>query len=145
MIFGKYTLQLCDSYHVTPQQLAFSVLCAFGFAKYEAAGLIFLNAETKEKAAALASDMLRKYPAVAETTEAFAQRWQVGRKREGGEGKHLDTIEDILNALQAAANDTSGKARADIICKMADLQQLRATQTEEARQVHFYLPSVSSD
>lgn len=43
-----------------------------------------------------------------------------------------------LNQLATATNDT--KTRADILCRIADLQQMKKEQTETEQQVKYYLP-----
>lgn len=55
-------------------------------------------------------------------------------------GKFRDKNE-VLNALVATVKDLKGKDRADVLMKIADLQQMKKEETiEEDNTVHFYLP-----
>jgi cell division protein FtsX len=49
--------------------------------------------------------------------------------------------EEVLNALAATVVDLKGKEKADVLMKIADLQQMKKDEiVEEEKKVHFYLP-----
>lgn len=55
-------------------------------------------------------------------------------------GKYRDK-DSVLDALAATVKDLKGKERADVLMKIADLQQMKKEETaEEDNTVHYYLP-----
>lgn len=55
-------------------------------------------------------------------------------------GKFRDK-DEVLNALAATVKDLKGKERADVLMKIADLQQMKKEETiKEDNTVHYYLP-----
>lgn len=55
-------------------------------------------------------------------------------------GKFRDK-DEVLNALAATVKDLKGKERADVLMKIADLQQMKKEENiEEDNTIHFYLP-----
>jgi hypothetical protein len=49
--------------------------------------------------------------------------------------------DEVLNALAATVVDLKGKEKADVLMKIADLQQMKKDEVvEEEKRVHFYLP-----
>ena len=57
--------------------------------------------------------------------------------------ENLRTKDGIINALVAELKYTRGKARADLLMKLADLQRLKEEESETDKEdttVHYYLP-----
>ena len=55
--------------------------------------------------------------------------------------KQYTTKEGILSELASLVDVSSGKEKAEILCKIADLKQMKKENDEKAdKTVHFYLP-----
>ena len=60
--------------------------------------------------------------------------------------ENLRTKDGIINALVAELKYTRGKARADLLMKLADLQRMKEEETEkEDETIHFYVPITCYD
>ena len=55
--------------------------------------------------------------------------------------KQYTTKEGIINELAALVDVAAGKEKAEILCKIADLKQMKKENDEKTcKTVHFYLP-----
>lgn len=53
--------------------------------------------------------------------------------------------EDIIQELELILRDVSGKERAEVLMKLADLQQMKKENTNEIQRIYYYLPCKKLD
>lgn len=162
MKFTKYMQDCINIHHLTPQAVAFAHLVALcNLSEQEAAAIAFPACLTLSATAVnnfcinlhkqapgiqtLVEELLRKE---CKKMEEYAKEKEKEKRKEEFEickksnnYKQYTTKEGIINELAALVDVAAGKEKAEILCKIADLKQMKKENDEKAHKtVHFYLP-----
>lgn len=163
---SKETLLICSKYNVDARQVAFARLLAAGADRAESYYFLFHRGTkklTRDQANTAAATMLENNPGLKvlitqlkkdRTVNAISKR-QVQtmindqnndeeQQRREEEIKKFKDKNYIIEKLALAAMNETGKERANILVKIADLQQMKQEENkEEEEKRRFYLPYVS--
>ena len=111
MVYSKRVTDLQQIYQLTPDDVFFCMLVASGASRGEAYATIFRPRSTK-----------------------------IEEEKAGNVVQYRDKDAD-LSGLEQTLPYLRGKDRADVLMKIADLQQMKKDEnTEEEETVHYYLP-----
>lgn len=149
--FSKDLKKALRKYGVTAQQKAFADLLIMGWDEMDAylASSLYnptysLAANVQDMTNLRAADSFTKYynERVAQLNKAADE--VVANAQEmlfASDGIDYRSKDAIIDQLGIAAANARGKDRADILMKIADLQQMKKDENKEQVQlVHFYLP-----
>lgn len=151
MVYSKRVTDLQQIYQLTPDDVFFCMLVASGASRGEAYATIFRPRSTKiETAQRGAAQLAKDKPGINKLIRSFEDN-RTGKKKK----KNTETEEEekagnvvqyrdkdaVLSGLEQTLPYLRGKDRADVLMKIADLQQMKKDEnTEEEETVHYYLP-----
>lgn len=162
MKFTKYVQDCINIHYLTPQAVAFAHLVALcNFTEQDAASIVFpacltlsatavnnfcINLHKQAPGIRVLIDELTKQEC--KKMEEYAKEKEKEKRKEEFEickksnnYKQYTTKEGIINELAALVDVAAGKEKAEILCKIADLKQMKKENDEKAHKtVHFYLP-----
>lgn len=162
--FTKELTALAEGYNIEPRDALFLQLVAIGADPGDAYRAIYIhgatnNLKTAEQCRTSAKEWISQHPGA----PLFIQRFKnklFKNKNNQTTGNNVDTGDNIVSeeeakkfadksymirSLLAASAGMTGKERADILFKVADLQQMKKEETKEKEEVrHYYLPYVSN-
>ncbi len=161
MVYSKRVTDLQQIYQLTPDEVFFCMLVASGASRGEAYATIFRPRSTKMETAQRGAAQLAKdktginklIRSVEENRTPFITDKDSTRRKkkkknteEEEEDKDGNVVQyrdkdAVLSGLEQTLPSLRGKDRADILMKIADLQQMKKDEnTEEEETVHYYLP-----
>ncbi len=166
MVYTKDTITIAKNYNLNERDVLFCTLVASGADRGEAFYTIYehkknSSIKTNEQARTQANEFVRDHPGAAvliqrlklrktlNTTDAKneAQAAQQHAKMDGEimeEARKFTDKSYILAQYVSLLPSLSGKDRADILTKIADLQRMKQEENKEKEEVRrFYLPFVS--
>ena len=143
MIFSKYVANYQTLYNLTPEQVFFSMLLSCGATPLEAYQIIFRSRITnRNKLDEQIKKMIAETPGINELKNYLAKR--AGATISGEETPDVEQYRDkesVIKGLEETIPTLRGKERADVLMKIADLQQMKKEEnTIEEKRVHYYLP-----
>lgn len=163
MKFSKYVQECINIHHLTPQIVAFAHLVALcNFTEQDAAAIAFSTCLTLSSTAVnnFCINLHKQAPEIRELIEDIrAQECKkieeyAKEKKKESRGKEFEickknnnykqytTKEGIIEELAALVEVVKGKEKAEILCKIADLKQMKKENDEKTcKTVHFYLPA----
>lgn len=163
MKFTKYVQDCINIHHLTPQAVAFAHLVALcNFSEQEAAAIAFPACLTLSATAVnnFCINLHKQAPGIRELVEELAgkeckkmEEYAKEKEKERREKeleickksnnyKQYTTKEGIISELAALVDVATGKEKAEILCKIADLKQMKKENDEKiCKTVHFYLPA----
>ena len=148
MVYSKRVTDLQQIYQLTPDDVFFCMLVASGASRGEAYATIFRPQLAKDKpginklirsfednrAAFLPDNDSPKSKKKKKSTETEEE------EKAGNVVQYRDK-DAVLSGLEQTLPYLRGKDRADVLMKIADLQQMKKDEnTEEEETVHYYLP-----
>ena len=152
MVYSKRVTDLQQIYQLTPDDVFFCMLVASGASRGEAYATIFRPRSTKiETAQRGAAQLAKDKPGINKLIRSFEDNRAAFLKKK----KNTETEEEekagnvvqyrdkdaVLSGLEQTLPYLRGKDRADVLMKIADLQQMKKDEnTEEEETVHYYLP-----
>ena len=152
MVYSKRVTDLQQIYQLTPDDVFFCMLVASGASRGEAYATIFRPRSTKiETAQRGAAQLAKDKPGINKLIRSFEDNRAKSKKKK----KNTETEEEekagnvvqyrdkdaVLSGLEQTLPYLRGKDRADVLMKIADLQQMKKDEnTEEEETVHYYLP-----
>jgi hypothetical protein len=160
MVYSKRVTDLQQIYQLTPDDVFFCMLVASGASRGEAYAIIFRPRSTKiETAQRGAAQLAKDKPGINKLIKSFEDNRAVflpdieptgkdKKKKKAteteGEAGNVVQYRDkdaVLSGLEQTLPYLRGKDRADVLMKIADLQQMKKDEnTEEEETVHYYLP-----
>lgn len=155
MVYSKRVTDLQQIYQLTPDDVFFCMLVASGASRGEAYATIFRPRSTKiETAQRGAAQLAKDKPGINKLIRSFEDnRADNDSHKSKKKKKSTETEEKAGNVVQYRDKDAvlsgleqtlpylGGKDRADVLMKIADLQQMKKDEnTEEEETVHYYLP-----
>ena len=163
MKFTKYVQDCINIHHLTPQTVAFAHLVALcNFSEQEAAAIAFPACLTLSATAVnnFCINLHKQAPGIRELVEELSEK-ECKKKEEYAKEKEKErreknleickksnnykqytTKEGIISELAALVDVATGKEKAEILCKIADLKQMKKENDEKiCKTVHFYLPA----
>lgn len=162
MKFSKYVQDCINIHHLTPQAVAFAHLVALcNFSEQDAAAIAFPACLTLSAPAVnnFCINLHKQAPGIRKLAEEFVEQQckkmeeyakekeRERRKKEleickkSNNYKQYENKQGIINALASLVDGLEGKAKADVLMKIADLKQFRKGQDEKlCNFVHFYIP-----
>ena len=162
MVYSKRVTDLQQIYQLTPDEVFFCMLVASGASRGEAYATIFRPRSTKiETAQRGAAQLAKDKPGINKLIRSFEdnrdafipdnERTKSKKKKKKTELEEQEKDENIvpqyrdkdavLSGLEQTLPYLRGKDRADVLMKIADLQQMKKDEnTEEEETVHYYLP-----
>lgn len=150
MEYSKKILQLQQIYQLTPEEVAFCMLVSCGMTKGEAYAFAFRPRTAKlATCQRLASNILAEKPGTKKLIDSYtqiippSQTNKQTKKQKEEEKKTLQyrSKDAVLEGLEEVLPSLRGKERADILIKIADLQQMKKEENKEDEEnVHYYLP-----
>jgi hypothetical protein len=160
MVYSKRVTDLQQIYQLTPDDVFFCMLVASGASRGEAYATIFRPRSTKiETAQRGAAQLAKDKPGINKLIRSFEDNRAAfipdnDRTKSKKKKKNTETEEEnagnvvqyrdkdaVLSGLEQTLPDLRGKDRADVLMKIADLQQMKKDEnTEEEETVHYYLP-----
>lgn len=163
MKFTKYVQECINIHHLTPQAVAFAHLVALcNFPEQDAAAIAFPACLTLSATAVnnFCINLHKQAPGIRglveelsrqerKKMEEYAKEKEKERKKKEDEickksnnYKQYTTKEGIIAELAALVDVATGKEKAEILCKIADLKQMKKENDEKVcKTVHFYLPA----
>lgn len=163
MKFSKYVQDCINIHHLTPQAVAFAHLVALcNFSEQDAAAIAFPACLTLSATAVnnFCINLHKQAPGIQTLTEELSRKeckkmeeYAKEKEKERREKeleickksnnyKQYTTKEGIIAELAALVDVSEGKEKAEILCKIADLKQMKKEQDEKiCKTVHFYLPA----
>lgn len=163
MKFSKHVQECINIHHLTPQAVAFAHLVALcNFSEQDAAAIAFPACLTLSATAVnnfcinlhkqapgirtlieeLAVQECKKMEEYAKEKEKERRKKEMEVCKKGNNYKQYTTKEGIIAELAALVDVAKGKEKAEILCKIADLKQMKKEQDEKiCKTVHFYLPA----
>lgn len=162
MKFSKYVQDCINIHHLTPQTVAFAhlvVLC--NFSEQDAAVIAFpscltlsltavnnfcINLHKQAPGISVLIDELKRKECVkldeyAKSKEKERRKKELEICKKNNNYKQYTTKEGIISELAALVDVAEGKEKAEILCKIADLKQMKKENDEKiCKTVHFYLP-----
>lgn len=151
MVYSKRVTDLQQIYQLTPDDVFFCMLVASGASRGEAYATIFRPRSTKiETAQRGAAQLAKDKPGINKLIRSFednrAAKSKKKKKSTEEEEKAGNVVQyrdkdAVLSGLEQTLPYLRGKDRADVLMKIADLQQMKKDEnTEEEETVHYYLP-----
>lgn len=163
MKFTKYVQDCINIHHLTPQAVAFAHLVALcNFSEQEAAAIAFPACLTLSATAVnnfcinlhkqapgiqtlveeLSRKECKKMEEYAKEKEKERRKKELETCKKSNNYKQYTTKEGIISELAALVDVATGKEKAEILCKIADLKQMKKENDEKiCKTVHFYLPA----
>lgn len=161
MKFSKYVQDCINIHHLTPQAVAFAHLVALcNFSEQDAAGIAFPSCVTLSFTAVnnFCINLHKQAPGIRELVERLKEQeckkmdeyakekkkeWEKKRTeicKKSNNYKQYTTKEGIISELALLVAAATGKEKAEILCKIADLKQMKKENDEKiCKTVHFYL------
>ena len=139
MVYSKRVTDLQQIYQLTPDDVFFCMLVESGASRGEASGTIpainkLIRSFEDNRAALLPDNDSPKSKKKKKNTEAEEE------EKAGNVVQYRDK-DAVLSGLEQTLPYLRGKDRADVLMKIADLQQMKKDEnTEEEETVHYYLP-----
>lgn len=158
MVYSKRVTDLQQIYQLTPDEVFFCMLVAAGASRGEAYATIFRPRSTKiETAQRGAAQIAKDKPGINKLIRSFEDyradfRPDNDSPKSKKKKKYTEEEEEekvvqyrdkdaVLSGLEQTLPYLRGKDRADVLMKIADLQQMKKDEnTEEEETVHYYLP-----
>lgn len=150
MVYSKRVTDLQQIYQLTPDDVFFCMLVASGASRGEAYATIFRPRSTKiETAQRGAAQLAKDKPGINKLIRSFEDnRAAFLPDNDSPKKKSTETEvvqyrdkDAVLSGLEQTLPYLRGKDRADVLMKIADLQQMKKDEnTEEEETVHYYLP-----
>lgn len=155
MVYSKRVTDLQQIYQLTPDDVFFCMLVASGASRGEAYATIFRPRSTKiETAQRGAAQLAKDKPGINKLIRSFEDNRAAflpdndspisKKKKKNTETENVVQYRDkdaVLSGLEQTLPYLRGKDRADVLMKIADLQQMKKDEnTEEEETVHYYLP-----
>lgn len=156
MVYSKRVTDLQQIYQLTPDDVFFCMLVASGASRGEAYATIFRPRSTKiETAQRGAAQLAKDKPGINKLIRSFEDNRAAflpdnDSPKSKKKKKTTETEENVvqyrdkdavLSGLEQTLPYLRGKDRADVLMKIADLQQMKKDEnTEEEETVHYYLP-----
>lgn len=154
MVYSKRVTDLQQIYQLTPDDVFFCMLVASGASRGEAYAIIFRPRSTKiETAQRGAAQLAKDKPGINKLIKSFEDNRAAflpdieptgkdkKKKKAAGNVVQYRDKDAVLSGLEETLPLLRGKDRADILMKIADLQQMKKDEnTEEEETVHYYLP-----
>lgn len=158
MVYSKRVTDLQQIYQLTPDEVFFCMLVASGASRGEAYATIFRPRSTKiETAQRGAAQIAKDKPGINKLIRSFEDyradfRPDNDSPKSKKKKKYTEEEEEekvvqyrdkdaVLSGLEQTLPYLRGKDRADVLMKIADLQQMKKDEnTEEEETVHYYLP-----
>ena len=159
MVYSKRVTDLQQIYQLNPDEVFFCMLVASGASRGEAYATIFRPRSTKiETAQRGAAQIAKDKPGINKLIRSFEDNrtaFLPDNDRPKSKKNNTQTEEEekagyvvkyrdkdaVLSGLEQTLPYLRGKDRADILMKIADLQQMKKDEnTEEEETVHYYLP-----
>lgn len=151
MVYSKRVTDLQQIYQLTPDDVFFCMLVASGASRGEAYATIFRPRSTKiETAQRGAAQLAKDKPGINKLIRSFEDNRAAflpdndSPKKEEEKAGNVVQYRDkdaVLSGLEQTLPYLRGKDRADVLMKIADLQQMKKDEnTEEEETVHYYLP-----
>lgn len=160
MKFSKYVQECINIHHLTPQAVAFAHLVALcNFSETDAAAATFpacitlsatavnnfcINLHKQAPGIRVLIDELAKQECKKMEEYAKEERRKKGLEicKKSNNYKQYTTKEGIIAELASLVDVAVGKEKAEILCKIADLKQMKKENDENiCKTVHFYLPA----
>lgn len=162
MKFSKYVQDCINIHHLTPQAVAFAHLVALcNFSEQDAAAIAFpacltlsstavnnfcINLHKQAPGIRVLIDELTKQECI--KMEEYAKEKEKEKKKKeleickkSNNYKQYTTKEGIISELASLVDAAAGKEKAEILCKIADLKQMKKENDEKVcKTVHFYIP-----
>lgn len=149
-------------HHLTPQAVAFAHLVALcNFSEQDATAIAFPACLTLSSTAVnnfcinlhkqapgirtlideLAGQEYKKMDEYAKEKEKERRKKELEVCKKSNNYKQYTTKEEIISELASIVDVSEGKEKAEILCKIADLKQMKKENDEKiCKTVHFYLP-----
>lgn len=154
MVYSKRVTDLQQIYQLTPDDVFFCMLVASGASRGEAYATIFRPRSTKiETAQRGAAQLAKDKPGINKLIRSFednrtaflpdndSTKSKKKKKNTETEVVQYRDKDAVLSGLEQTLPYLGGKDRADVLMKIADLQQMKKDEnTEEEETVHYYLP-----
>lgn len=150
MVYSKRVTDLQQIYQLTPDDVFFCMLVASGASRGEAYATIFRPRSTKiETAQRGAAQLAKDKPGINKLIRSFEDNRSKKKKKsteteeeeKAGNVVQYRDKDAVLSGLEQTLPYLRGKDRADVLMKIADLQQMKKDEnTEEEETVHYYLP-----
>lgn len=151
MVYSKRVTDLQQIYQLTPDDVFFCMLVASGASRGEAYATIFRPRSTKlETAQRGAAQLAKDKPGINKLIRSFEDNRAAflpdNKKKKNTEEEKAGIVQyrdkdAVLSGLEQTLPYLRGKDRADVLMKIADLQQMKKDEnTEEEETVHYYLP-----
>lgn len=151
MVYSKRVTDLQQIYQLTPDDVFFCMLVASGASRGEAYATIFRPRSTKiETAQRGAAQLAKDKPGINKLIRSFEDSPKSKKKKKNTEAEEEEKAgnvvqyrdkDAVLSGLEQTLPYLRGKDRADVLMKIADLQQMKKDEnTEEEETVHYYLP-----
>ena len=163
MKFSKYVQECINNNLLTPQAVAFAHLVALcNFSEQDAAVIAFPACLTLSSTAVnnfcinlhkqapgiqvlveeLAKQECKKMEEYAKEKEKESRKKELEICKKSNNYKQYTTKEGIISELASLVDVATGKEKAEILCKIADLKQMKKENDEKiCKTVHFYLPA----
>lgn len=163
MKFSKHVQDCINIHHLTPQAVAFAHLVALcNFSEQDAAAIAFPACITLSATAVnnfcinlhkqapgiqslveeLEGKECKKMEEYAKEKENERRKKELEECKKSNNYKQYTTKEGIISELAALVDVATGKEKAEILCKIADLKQMKKENDEKiCKTVHFYLPA----
>lgn len=161
MVYSKRVTDLQQIYQLNPDEVFFCMLVASGASRGEAYATIFRPRSTKiETAQRGAAQLAKDKPGINKLIRSFEDNraaflpdndsTKSKKKKKNTEAEEEEKAgnvvqyrdkDAVLSGLEQTLPYLRGKDRADVLMKIADLQQMKKDEnTEEEETVHYYLP-----
>lgn len=152
MVYSKRVTDLQQIYQLTPDDVFFCMLVASGASRGEAYATIFRPRSTKRETAQRGAAQLAKdKPGINKLIRSFEDNraaflpekksTETEEEEKAGNVVQYRDKDAVLSGLEQTLPYLRGKDRADVLMKIADLQQMKKGEnTEEEETVHYYLP-----
>lgn len=154
MVYSKRVTDLQQIYQLNPDDVFFCMLVASGASRGEAYATIFRPRSTKiETAQRGAAQLAKDKPGINKLIRSFednraaflpnndSTNSKKNKKNIEAEVVQYRDKDAVLSGLEQTLPFLRGKDRADVLMKIADLQQMKKDEnTEEEETVHYYLP-----
>lgn len=163
MVYSKRVTDLQQIYQLTPDDVFFCMLVASGASRGEAYATIFRPRSTKiETAQRGAAQLAKDKPGINKLIRSFEdnraaflpdndspkskkkkKNTEAEEEEKAGNVVQYRDKDAVLSGLEQTLPYLRGKDRADVLMKIADLQQMKKdenTEEEEEETVHYYLP-----
>ena len=131
---------LMRQFDVEAKDVYFAMLISKGLSNGEAFTAIY--EPLKPNVAAMANRHIRENPGINSLiTYLNAEEKTITPEDESEDLEKYKSKDQMILELSKSLKGTTGKERADILMKIADLQRMKQEETKEAEErVHFYLP-----